>query len=238
MGLATKVIAGICILASSALADQHANIDSVVTNSVRPWLQQHEVYLENQNAIWDTTWVPGAVTTNDMQPHNPMRYAWAFLEPAGCALDTNSATFDSLFYETIQNGMENGVGPGRVFIIPTYTMTHAQYVQLAIWIEGEVHYDAADDRQTALPKDLQLNMPYPNPFNASTRISFTANKPTQLDLDVYDITGRKVANLYHGQTPVGTHTILFTPTNAATGMYFVKATTPEQALTQKVLFLK
>lgn len=52
---------------------------------------------------------------------------------------------------------------------------------------------------------LQLHANYPNPFNSSTRISFTLEEPAQVILTVFDITGRQILQKEFGSKPAGFH---------------------------------
>lgn len=55
--------------------------------------------------------------------------------------------------------------------------------------------------QVLLPKpELRC---YPNPFNPRTEVSFELIRNDSVDLCVFDVTGRRVAELYHGETPSG-----------------------------------
>ena len=49
------------------------------------------------------------------------------------------------------------------------------------------------------PAGLKILTNFPNPFNNNTLISFSLNKPEQVQLDIYDITGRRVNTLIDNQ---------------------------------------
>ena len=61
---------------------------------------------------------------------------------------------------------------------------------------------------------------YPNPFNPSTRINFDLPFAGQVSLIVYDITGRKVAELAGGYNERGHHSVTWNASNQASGVYF------------------
>jgi len=63
---------------------------------------------------------------------------------------------------------------------------------------------------------------YPNPFNASTTISFALPAVSDVNLAVYDILGRKVAQLYDGQLGVGAHRIAWKADDMSSGLYFYR----------------
>ena len=62
---------------------------------------------------------------------------------------------------------------------------------------------------------------YPNPFNASTIISFELRDASQVKLAVYDITGREVAVLAEGMYPAGAYNVEWEGKDCASGIYFL-----------------
>ena len=57
----------------------------------------------------------------------------------------------------------------------------------------------------AAPSRLQGNAP--NPFETATDIRFTLGRGEEVELGVYDLAGRLVAELKHGPMPKGSHSI-------------------------------
>ena len=103
-----------------------------------------------------------------------------------------------------------------------------------------LHYVPADpvgDVPPGLPKDVALYPPQPNPFNASTRISYALPKAAMVDLRVYDVLGREVETLHSGMMEAGTHSFLWSP-NAATGIYFLRLQAGNEVRTQKLMYLR
>jgi hypothetical protein len=58
----------------------------------------------------------------------------------------------------------------------------------------------------AISGPLQLHANYPNPFNPSTNISFTLEDPADVELRVYDISGRQILQRNLGTKSAGLHT--------------------------------
>ena len=58
---------------------------------------------------------------------------------------------------------------------------------------------------TQRPNVLELRAAAPNPFAYSTRIDYSMAQRSDADLSVYDITGRRVATLFHGEADAGPH---------------------------------
>ena len=55
----------------------------------------------------------------------------------------------------------------------------------------------------ALGATLRQN--YPNPFNPLTKIEFALERPGNVDISVFDIAGRRIASLHHGELGAGDH---------------------------------
>lgn len=78
----------------------------------------------------------------------------------------------------------------------------------------------------------------PNPFNVTTEFRFTLHVAARVELIVFDITGRRVAELARGELDSGSHRRAFDGTNLATGLYFVRFRAGSQIMTSKLLLLK
>ena len=76
--------------------------------------------------------------------------------------------------------------------------------------------------EDSYPSRAQLFQNYPNPFNPTTALSFDLPEPSIVSLVVYDLLGRKVAELAEGSYGAGTHTTVWNATDQASGVYFVR----------------
>jgi hypothetical protein len=79
---------------------------------------------------------------------------------------------------------------------------------------------------------------YPNPFHATTTISFNLQKDSYVNLSVYDISGRLVETLINEHRASGVNTVQFSPDYSANSAYFYKLTTDFGSETRKMLLLK
>jgi hypothetical protein len=89
-----------------------------------------------------------------------------------------------------------------------------------------------------------LNSPYPNPFNPETMISFGISEPTNVFMDVYDVSGNKIRTIYHDRRfDTGDYTVHWkgrtdSGANAANGVYFIRFIAGDFKKTVKVTLLK
>lgn len=70
-----------------------------------------------------------------------------------------------------------------------------------------------------LPTDFALHQNYPNPFNPSTQISFDLKEKVWVKLWVYDLHGRRVADLQDGVLAQGRYSVSFDGSRLPTGLY-------------------
>ena len=87
-------------------------------------------------------------------------------------------------------------------------------------------------------REFLLYQNFPNPFNSATKIRYTITKPTKVNLSVFDITGKKVAELINTNQTAGHYEITYEPKNLATGCYFYRMKVGQFSKIKKMLFLK
>ena len=79
---------------------------------------------------------------------------------------------------------------------------------------------------------------YPNPFNATTKISFTLARVSRIELRVFDITGRLVKTLTDEALSAGSHAVMFEAQDLPSGIYLCHLKTTSGSTTQKLVLLK
>jgi hypothetical protein len=77
-------------------------------------------------------------------------------------------------------------------------------------------------RPGTTPDRFTLHNNYPNPFNPTTRISFTIPMTDNVQVDVFNVLGQRVATLVNGVMPAGTHTLTFNAASLASGVYIYR----------------
>jgi len=85
---------------------------------------------------------------------------------------------------------------------------------------------------------FHFDRPHPNPFNAGTRLSYYLPAAGQVELTLYDISGKRIAILEQGWRGAGRHTLLFSPQNLSSGIYFVRLQAGKWTAVQKVGYVR
>jgi len=85
---------------------------------------------------------------------------------------------------------------------------------------------------------VTLNQNYPNPFNNATRIRFTLDSPTHVELTVFDAVGRKVNTLLDQELSAGLYEPVLNADNLASGIYFYRLSTDKETMIKKMTLVK
>lgn len=79
---------------------------------------------------------------------------------------------------------------------------------------------------------------YPNPFNPSTKISYSIPETDLVSLKVYDALGRQVAELVNEIKEAGIYEAEFDGSNLSSGIYYYTLTTNNYTQSRKMLLIK
>ena len=107
-------------------------------------------------------------------------------------------------------------------------------------IRGQIGGAAARNHEASnsIPMKYALHNAYPNPFNPTTTIRFDMKKTGVAKVLVYDLLGRKVAELFNHQATAGSHEVMFDGSGLASGVYFVRMEAPGFVASKKIVLLK
>ena len=89
-----------------------------------------------------------------------------------------------------------------------------------------------------IPAEFGIVSVYPNPFNYQTRIVYGLPETVEVNLCVYDLTGRRIVELAKGERQVGIHSLLFDGSCLASGVYLVRLEAGGETLQWKVALVK
>jgi len=92
--------------------------------------------------------------------------------------------------------------------------------------------------QTSVPAEFALLSNYPNPFNASTLISYELPASADVKLEMYNIFGQKVATLIDGEQEAGYRSVTWEGSEAASGVYFYKLTAGDFTEVKRMTLLR
>jgi hypothetical protein len=95
-----------------------------------------------------------------------------------------------------------------------------------------------DDEKLTPPESPVLHQNYPNPFNPTTTIEYTLPRASSVTLKVYNLLGREVRTLAHGQQAAGSHSVVFEAGELTSTIYFYKLQTDSFSEIRKMLLVR
>jgi hypothetical protein len=89
-----------------------------------------------------------------------------------------------------------------------------------------------------LPQNAVLYQNYPNPFNPSTTFAFALPESAPVRLTIFDLNGRRVAELLNRELPAGRYEIPFDASNLASGVYLYRLSAGSFTQIRKMMLMK
>jgi len=90
----------------------------------------------------------------------------------------------------------------------------------------------------APPDGIVLSQNHPNPFNTSTRITYTLPEEAHVILDVFNALGQNAVHLIHQRQPAGIHSVVWHPDNLGSGVYIYRIKANAVVKTKKCVLLR
>ena len=101
-------------------------------------------------------------------------------------------------------------------------------------------YELTDVNQSNenIPENFTFSKPFPNPFNPVTNIDFSIPVEGNVELNVYNLLGQKVAVLINKNLPPGNYSVTWNATDQESGIYLVRFKYGNVEEVQKAILLK
>jgi V8-like Glu-specific endopeptidase len=164
------------------------------------------------------------------------------------ATETNNAGFNiershGIIHDWFEVAFVNGKGTTTERNTYTYTDRELQvgtyfYRLKQVDFDGTFSYSPEVEVSVLTPDDFTLFQNYPNPFNPSTKIKFAIPVKTQLQLNVYNMLGEKVAEVFSGILEGGFHEFNFDAANLSSGVYVYRIESDKFTDSKKMSILK
>ena len=175
----------------------------------------------------NVTWVDFPIAPQGLQLNAGSSYAICIATQGGESArimnaNVNSPDATNFLYDAVGNNANNSV---QWFWIPSTPMIRADFTPVAWNVEENNNI-------------ISLEQNVPNPFNATSNISFTLTQAADVTLDIVDVTGKLVYSLNEGNKGAGTHTITLNSANIAAGTYSYTLRAGDFTATKKMLITK
>ncbi|NOS84336.1 MAG: T9SS type A sorting domain-containing protein [Ignavibacteria bacterium] len=89
-----------------------------------------------------------------------------------------------------------------------------------------------------LPKKFSFSQNYPNPFNPKTNIEFSLAAKSQVNIKIYDLSGKEIERLFTGNLTPGKYKVSLDATAYSSGIYFCIISTEHITGTVKMVLIK
>ncbi|MCL4305867.1 T9SS type A sorting domain-containing protein [bacterium] len=127
--------------------------------------------------------------------------------------------------------LDHSVASGQTYL---YTLASTDF---------DGHTDVLATASARLPdpsvaSDYLLGQNFPNPFNASTNITFSIPDANFATLKVYNLLGQEVATLFEGWQPTGKQTVTFDASDASSGVYLYELSSGKSSMSRRMILLR
>lgn len=144
-----------------------------------------------------------------------IKYNWNFG-------DSNSSTAKSPLHAY----SNDGIYTVKLNVIAKYGCTDSATLTINI--------NTGINEAQALANDISV---FPNPYNHEANLNFILAKNSQVNIEMYDIYGRKISTLANSQMAEGKHNILITTHNTAQAVYILRMLVDGQSTTIRLVDL-
>ncbi|MBN2424074.1 MAG: T9SS type A sorting domain-containing protein [Calditrichaceae bacterium] len=191
----------------------------------------NELFLDNYNPV-DSTWglsqdIPFNYNENDQILNMGGTY-WCCYNSDG---NPDSLVDTHIIYSGYLGGRATLVDSyGNIIKLPEHSFgyTNYYYSELITSLKGRKENEI----------NFTLCQNYPNPFNPSTTILLELPEDGKVNLEVFDVNGRRVATLINGFRTAGRYHIDFNGSRLASGVYFYRVITPNFSAVKRMLLVK
>ena len=117
-------------------------------------------------------------------------------------------------------------------------------VEQIMWIDdltvatSRINTRIGDNPSNSTLHEFVLLQNYPNPFNNQTTIRYHLSKSSHVELEIFSVTGHKVATLVSGHQSAGDYNYKWDTSDLAGGMYFYRLAAVDFFQTKKLILLK
>ena len=103
--------------------------------------------------------------------------------------------------------------------------------------------DVEEQTESGVPEKFSLSQNYPNPFNPQTQIRFSLPETGEVKLQIFNLTGQKIATLLDRELSAGEHMVIWngcneSGSNAASGIYLYWLQSGSLIKTKKMVLLR
>ena len=217
-------------------------------------------YTQDGGVSW--TNVSGNLEEHSDGTGNGPSTRWAVIHPTGGVTDYFVGTSTGLYSTRQLNGAntlwvqegQSTIGNVVVDMIDNrpsdglvVVATHGNGVYSGYTNQGEI-ITSVEEETLTFPNTFTLHQNYPNPFNPTTTIAYTLEKPSRVEIRIYNVVGQRVKTYDQSMQPSETFNVQWSGVNdngsrVASGTYIIRleavtSNGENTVLTKKMTLLK
>jgi len=149
-------------------------------------------------------------------------------DPLAFVIEGDAAQYEVIYHKQGQPLRSTMVEAGATETVPQDADA------LMVYPVGE----SDEELGATLPSEFALEQNYPNPFNPSTTIRYALPEVSDVQLEVYNITGQRIATLVNATQPAGTYEVNFDASILSSGVYLYRLTAGSFTQTRQMMLMK
>jgi len=217
-------------------------MDNVVCSSYDFTIMGGDLYARNYQTE------PGSSLVYDTLSHNQVAI-WEFDSESSVPSNVELDHFASSYKMHISTGSVKDFHP--TFNIPAHSVIQIlkdnTFNENACDCDGNIDLGCGcgeDDsclstnNSITLPDQFSIQNIYPNPFNPITKITYGIPEYTNVQIIVYDLSGKQVETLINEFQTAGYHSVNWNADNLPSGVYLIRMDSGDFTQTQKVVLVK
>ncbi len=100
------------------------------------------------------------------------------------------------------------------------------------------YFNLSNEVNVGIPAKFELSQNYPNPFNPTTKIEYQLPNDGNVNISVFDNSGKEVASLVNEFKSAGYYTVNFNGASLSSGVYFYKIASGNFSSVKKMMLVK
>jgi len=101
----------------------------------------------------------------------------------------------------------------------------------------QTHFEPSGIDNNDIVTKFELQCPYPNPCKDKATVKFSIQEPSQIQLEIYDISGRKISSVEEGFYTRGEYQTEINTSDLQPGSYFLKLRAGDQQTNRKIIVM-
>ena len=198
------------------------------TDGGETWGGGYDSFIPHENEETDSP--PATFTSIQFMNANTGCYTSSHAFGGRIILTTNGGTDWTIDYPTTRDR--------RLTSVCLRDLNHAWAVGQGGTILRRSVLTQVNGSEVVIPSVYRLYQNYPNPFNPLTTINFDIPRNSKVNISIFDASGRRIAEIFNGETTAGVHSIKWDGSAFASGVYFCRLTAGDFSIASKMILVK